>query len=1028
MALLTKPVSRVLLRINFSVAGTYTIRISGVFPAIYFNNGGDRLKILSVDQWGTGAWRTMASAFAGCTNLTSAATDTANTAQVTNMASTFSGATNFNGNISGWNTGNVTTMANMFNGANTFNQDLNSWNTAKVTTMLSMFQSATNFNGNITSWNTSNVTVMTNLFSGAYAFNQPIGAWVTTKVTIMAGAFLNARSFNQPLNNWNVGNVTNMSNMFNGTWAFNQDLNSWNTAKVVQMNGMFQGARVFNGNITSWNTAAVTTVSSMFTAALAFNQPIGSWNTGAVTSISGTFNQAASFNQPLNWNTAAVTNASNFVRDATSFDQSLAGFNMQAVTNATAMLQNSKLSVVNYDATLIGWSAQTLRNSVTLSSAAPLQYCAAQTQRQAIITTYGWVISGDTKGCPPPVVTITAPTKLSNATIGDTTIRIVQNYPTVTLNAANAAVSAPITTAGTSGFTCIQTSATQVDCTVNITSSGNLRISLPDSAGSMGIGTENNYIIDMIAPTSTVSIDTSSGLHTPTVTFITNDNVAVSRTDITYNTNNGGAGAGAPATITNATSPTALVLDPDELIHEITVRTYDTAGNFFDNIVRFPPVINFTAPTRVKNSPIHDATVTVFTPSGNDISVLNLTAGSTGATLAHCVGAGGDTTLPYAQPVTCEIQNITATGTVRIDATDAGNGATGNNQLLFTIETTPPTVSIASPTKRSNNPITNTVVTATDNYGVAAGDVALTAINQTGGFDISAVNCAQISFTEVRCTLTVNGDEGTGDIRVNVADLAGNTRTSTATGYVIDTTQPTATVTRAPGQATPTNVNSAQFEIVFSEPIFGFTVTDLTFGGTLGYVDSLTTTDNLTFTATVHGMDDGDTVTASLLAGRAADAAGNTNLASINSQNTVRYDATAPVVTITPLLTNQTSPALSGTINDASATITVTIDGTIYPAVNHGNGTWSLAAGIVTPALMHNTYDIVVTATDTAGNISTDATTDELTILEATITNVLAPNTGLAPTARYTGLGALLLSLSIGAAAATWGLLRKNQA
>ena len=36
---------------DFGVAGTYTIRITGNFPRIYFNNGGDRLKILNVNSW-----------------------------------------------------------------------------------------------------------------------------------------------------------------------------------------------------------------------------------------------------------------------------------------------------------------------------------------------------------------------------------------------------------------------------------------------------------------------------------------------------------------------------------------------------------------------------------------------------------------------------------------------------------------------------------------------------------------------------------------------------------------------------------------------------------------------------------------------------------------------------------------------------------------------------------------------------------------------------------------------------------------
>jgi hypothetical protein len=60
---------------NYHVAETVTIRIednSGAgtgFPRIYFNNGGDRLKLLTIDQWGTGKWTSMNSAFSGCANL-----------------------------------------------------------------------------------------------------------------------------------------------------------------------------------------------------------------------------------------------------------------------------------------------------------------------------------------------------------------------------------------------------------------------------------------------------------------------------------------------------------------------------------------------------------------------------------------------------------------------------------------------------------------------------------------------------------------------------------------------------------------------------------------------------------------------------------------------------------------------------------------------------------------------------------------------------------------------------------------------
>lgn len=107
------------------------------------------------------------------------------------------------------------------------------------------------------------------------------------------------------------------------------------------------------------------------------------------------------------------------------------------------------------------------------------------------------------------------------------------------------------------------------------------------------------------------------------------------------------------------------------------------------------------------------------------------------------------------------------------------------------------------------------------------------------------------------------------------------------------------------------------------------------------------------------------------------DAAGNTGNA---GPQTALKDTVAPTASITPLLSNSGSPALSGAVSDPSATVTVTVNGTTYTATNNGDGTWSLPAGTIAPALNPGTYDVVVSFTDTAGNTSTDPTTNELVI------------------------------------------------
>ncbi|QQR51382.1 hypothetical protein IPF89_00895 [Candidatus Saccharibacteria bacterium] len=45
--------------------------------------------------------------------------------------------------------------------------------------------------------------------------------------------------------------------------------------------------------------------------------------------------------------------------------------------------------------------------------------------------------------------------------------------------------------------------------------------------------------------------------------------------------------------------------------------------------------------------------------------------------------------------------------------------------------------------------------------------------------------------------------------------------------------------------------------------------------------------------------------------------------------------------------------------SDPSATVTVTVNGTTYNATNNGDGTWSLSAGTIAPAL-NLVHDIVV--------------------------------------------------------------------
>ena len=223
---------------DFGVSGTYTIRIQGSFPSIYFNASMDRQKILSIDQWGTIGWSSMYRSYNGCTFVQVSASDSPD--------------------LSG-----VTSMEAMFEGAGSVNASLNSWNTTNVTNMNSLFATS-NFNGDISSWNTANVTNIGGMFATNPAFNQDLSGWDVSSATDASGMFSGATSFNQNIGGWNTGGLADTSGMFSFATNFNQDISGWDTSSVGDMTAMFAYATSFNQNIGGWNVSAVTDMTSMF--------------------------------------------------------------------------------------------------------------------------------------------------------------------------------------------------------------------------------------------------------------------------------------------------------------------------------------------------------------------------------------------------------------------------------------------------------------------------------------------------------------------------------------------------------------------------------------------------------------------------------------------------------------------------------------------------------------------------------------------------------------------------------------------
>ncbi|WP_188505791.1 BspA family leucine-rich repeat surface protein [Parapedobacter pyrenivorans] len=210
---------------SYTTAGTFTVTITGNFPAIKLGAHGIDVthKLMSIEQWGDMAWTSMEGAFSGARYMVSNATDVPD--------------------LSG-----VSSLSRMFDGAEAFNGDLSGWDVSAVTDMASMFYNAFAFNGNITGWDVSNVTNMRGMFWQASVFNQDIGGWNVGKVEDMSYMFYQAPVFNQDLSGWDVSSVTTMNSMFFIALDFDQSLGSWDISNVTDMDDMLLSTGLSSAN------------------------------------------------------------------------------------------------------------------------------------------------------------------------------------------------------------------------------------------------------------------------------------------------------------------------------------------------------------------------------------------------------------------------------------------------------------------------------------------------------------------------------------------------------------------------------------------------------------------------------------------------------------------------------------------------------------------------------------------------------------------------------------------------------------
>ncbi|MBL4561168.1 MAG: BspA family leucine-rich repeat surface protein [Labilibaculum sp.] len=332
---------------TYAIPGVYTVKISGTFPAIYFNYKGDRDKINTIEQWGNIEWLSMYYAFDGCSNLTiKDGIAPPNLSKVENMSYMFCYAVNIDLDASLWDVSNVINMSNIFYDAVSFQgTGLNNWDVGNVTNMSDMFFGAEKFDSDLSTWDVSNVTKMDGLFGYANAF-QGTG-----------------------LNNWDVGNVIDMSGMFCWTDSFQGiEISNWDVSSVTKMSGMFNGSDKFDSNLSTWDVGNVTDMSFMFSWTDLF-QGIGLDN----------------------WDVSNVTDMYYMFYDIKSFKgEGLNNWDVSQVSNMGNMFSYVSLPSSTYTAILNSWATQTVKNNVNFDGGYS-KYC--DDLGKNILLSKGWIIT-----------------------------------------------------------------------------------------------------------------------------------------------------------------------------------------------------------------------------------------------------------------------------------------------------------------------------------------------------------------------------------------------------------------------------------------------------------------------------------------------------------------------------------------------------------------------------------------------------------------------------------------------------------
>ena len=101
------------------------------------------------------------------------------------------------------------------------------------------------------------------------------------------------------------------------------------------------------------------------------------------------------YGQINTWDTSLIKDMSNLFEDKETFNENIGNWDVSNVNNMLNMLDNSGLSVDNYNLTLNGWASQIVQQNITLGAEGLKYSSVGETGREILINDYKWDIKGD---------------------------------------------------------------------------------------------------------------------------------------------------------------------------------------------------------------------------------------------------------------------------------------------------------------------------------------------------------------------------------------------------------------------------------------------------------------------------------------------------------------------------------------------------------------------------------------------------------------------------------------------------------